>query len=163
MKNYKFEVMKRIIIVILIISGFPGIRSEAQNPNLEKLNNYKIGFFTKRLNLTTVEAERFWPVYNEYQNQRNLIQLEKLKINRNFNQNGSSLSDNQLAAMGDKFVDCLVQESALAVTFHKKLKEVLPPSKVIMYYQAENQYKAQLLNELQSVRQQNKARPGRNF
>ncbi len=155
--------MKRIIIVILIISGFPGIRSEAQNPNLEKLNNYKIGFFTKRLNLTTVEAERFWPVYNEYQNQRNLIQLEKLKINRNFNQNGSSLSDNQLAAMGDKFVDCLVQESALAVTFHKKLKEVLPPSKVIMYYQAENQYKAQLLNELQSVRQQNKARPGRNF
>jgi hypothetical protein len=163
MKNYKFEVMKRIIIVILIISGFPGIRSEAQNPNLEKLNNYKIGFFTKRLNLTTVEAERFWPVYNEYQSQRNLIQLEKLKINRNFNQNGSSLSDNQLAAMGDKFVDCLVQESALAVTFHKKLKEVLPPSKVIMYYQAENQYKAQLLNELQSVRQQNKARPGRNF
>jgi hypothetical protein len=163
MKNYKFEVMKRIIIVILIISGFPGIRSEAQNPNLEKLNNYKIGFFTKRLNLTTVEAERFWPVYNEYQSQRNLIQLEKLKINRNFNQNGSSLSDNQLAAMGDKFVDCLVQESALAVTFHKKLKEVLPPSKVIMYYQAENQYKAQLLNELQGVRQQQKGRPGRNF
>jgi hypothetical protein len=163
MKNYKFEVMKRIIIVILIISGFTGIRSEAQNPNLEKLNNYKIGFFTKRLNLTTGEAERFWPVYNEYQVQRNQIQLEKMKLNRYFNQNGSTLSDNQLAELGDKYVDCLVQESALAVTFHKKLKEVLPPSKVIMYYQAENQYKAQLLNELQGVRQQQKGRPGRNF
>jgi hypothetical protein len=163
MKNYKFEVMKRLVIVLLIISAFPGINSVAQNPNLEKLNNYKIGFFTKRLNLTTGEAERFWPVYNEYQVQRNQIQLEKLKINRNFNQNGSSLSDNQLAIMGDKYVECLVQESALAVTFHKKLKEVLSPSKVIMYYQAENQYKAQLLNELQSVRQQQKVRPGRNF
>ena len=31
--------------------------------------------------------------------------------------------------MGDKYVDCLVQESALAVTFHKKLKEVLASGK----------------------------------
>jgi hypothetical protein len=65
--------------------------------------------------------------------------------------------------MGDKYVDCLVQESNLAVAFHRKLKEVLPPVKVILYYQAENQYKAQLLKELQNVRQQQKARQGRNF
>jgi hypothetical protein len=163
MNIYNFEAMKKVVIVLFIILVFPVIRLAAQNPNLEKLNNYKIGFFTKRLNLTSEEAEKFWPVYNEYQGKRNLIQLEKLKINRNFNQNGSTLSDNQLVEMGDKYVDCLVQESALAVAFHKKLREVLPPSKVIMYYQAENQYKAQLLNELQSARQQQKIRPGRNF
>jgi hypothetical protein len=155
--------MKRIIIVLFIMSVYPVIRSSAQNPNLEKLNNYKIGFFTKKLNLTSEEAEKFWPVYNDYQGQRNQIQLEKLKLNRNFNQNGSSLSDNQLEEMGDKYVDCLVQESNLAVAFHKKLKEVLPPVKVILYYQAENQYKAQLLKELQNVRQQQKARQGRNY
>lgn len=141
----------------------PVTRSAAQNPNLEKLNNYKIGFFTKRVNLTSEEAEKFWPVYNEYQGQRNQIQLEKLKLNRNFNQNGSTLNVRQLEEIGDKYVDCIVQESALAVEFHKKLKAVLPPEKVIMYYQAENQYKAQLLNELQNTRQQQKLRPGRNF
>jgi hypothetical protein len=65
--------------------------------------------------------------------------------------------------MGDRYVDLLVQESGLAVTFHKKLKTVLTPAKVIMYYQAENQYKVQLLNELQNQRQQQKLRPGRNF
>jgi hypothetical protein len=163
MNIYKFEAMKRIIIFLFIMSVYPVIRSSAQNPNLEKLNNYKIGFFTKKLNLTSEEAEKFWPVYNDYQGQRNKIQLEKLKLNRNFNQNESSLSDNQLEEIGDKYVDCLVQESNLAVAFHKKIKEVLPPVKVILYYQAENQYKAQLLNELQNVRQQQKARPGRNF
>lgn len=147
----------------MIMLMFPVIRSAAQNPNLEKLNNYKIGFFTKKLNLSSEEAEKFWPVYNEYQGHRNLIQLEKLKLNRNFNLNESTLSDNQLEEMGDKYVDCLVQESALAVTFHKKLKEVLPPVKVIRYYQAENQYKVQLLNELQSAKQQQKVRPRRDF
>src|SRR5450759_693158 len=131
MNIYNFEAMKKVVIVLLIILVFPVIRLAAQNPNLEKLNNYKIGFFTKRLNLTSEEAEKFWPVYNEYQGKRNLIQLEKMKINRNFNQNGSTLSDNQLVEMGDKYVDCLVQESALAFAFHKKLREILAPSKVI--------------------------------
>jgi len=163
MNNYKFDAMKKIVIFLLIILIYPVTKSVAQNTNLEKLNNYKIGFFTKRLNLTSEEAEKFWPVYNEYQGQKNLIQLEKLKLNRTFNQNESALNDRQLEEIGDKYVDCIVQESALAVTFHKKLKTVLPPAKVIMYYQAENQYKAQLLNELQNARQQQKLRPGRNF
>lgn len=163
MNNYKSGAMKRIIIFLLIILIYPVTKSVAQNTNLEKLNNYKIGFFTKRLNLTSEEAEKFWPVYNEYQGQKNLLQLEKLKLNRTFNQNESTLNDRQLEEMGDKYVDCIVQESALAVTFHKKLKTVLSPAKVIMYYQAENQYKIQLLNELQNQRQQQKLRPGRNF
>jgi hypothetical protein len=155
--------MKKIIFFSLLLAIIPVIRSSAQNTNLEKLNNYKIGFFTKKLNLNSEEAEKFWPVYNEYQSQRNIIQLEKLKLNRTFNQNESSLNDKQLEEIGDRYVDCIVQESALAVTFHKKLKTVLPPEKVIMYYQAENQYKAQLLNELQNVKQQQRLRPGRNF
>jgi len=148
--------MKKILFLLLIILTFPVIRTEAQNSNLEKLNNYKIGFFTKKINLTSTEAEKFWPAYNDFQSQRNKIQLEKLSINRDFNLNENSLSDSQLEEMGDKYVDCLVRESNLEVTFHQKLKELLPPAKVIRYYQAENQYKLQLLNELQNVRQQQK-------
>lgn len=156
--------MKKILFLLLIILTSPVIRTEAQNSNLEKLNNYKIGFFTKKINLTSTEAEKFWPAYNDFQSQRNKIQLEKLSINRDFNLNENSLSDSQLEEMGDKYVDCLVRESNLEVTFHQKLKELLPPAKVIRYYQAENQYKLQLLNELQNVRQQQKGlRPGRNF
>ncbi len=155
--------MKKLSLFIPIVFLLTTLKSEAQNSNLEKLNNYKIGFFTKKLDLTSDEAVKFWPVYNEYQTERNSIQLEKLKINRNFNLNESSLNDKQLTEMGDKFVDLLVQESDLAVEFHKKLKDVLPPAKVIRYYQAENQYKAQLLNELQNARQEQKLRPGRRF
>ena len=163
MNNFKFKAMKKVVFILLIMLTMPVIKTAAQNTNMEKLNNYKIGFFTKKLNLTSQEAEKFWPVYNDYQTQRNQIQIEKLKLNRNFNLNESTLSDKQLEEMGDKYVDCLVQESNLAVVFHKKLKEVLPPAKVIMYYQAENQYKIQLLNELQTAKQQQRLRPGRNF
>jgi hypothetical protein len=64
------------------------------------------------------------------------------------------MSDSQITELGNKYCAILVQESALAVTFHKKLQEILPPRKVIRVYQAENQYRIQLLNELQDRRQQ---------
>jgi len=160
MNTFKLQAMKRTIIFFIIVLTFPVTRSAAQNANRERLNNYKIGFFTKKLNLTSEEAEKFWPVYNEYQDQKNSIQIERVKLIRDFKLNENNLSNAQLTEIGDKFVNSLAEESSLAVSFHKKLKEVLPPAKVITYYQAENQYKAQLLNELQNVRQQQRLRPG---
>jgi hypothetical protein len=143
--------MKKAATLLVLIVTMPLMWLSAQNTNLEKLNAYKIGFFTKRLNLTSQEAEKFWPVYNEYQAQKNLIQLEKLKLIRTFNQGESTLSDSQVSEIGDKLIGCITQESALSISLHKKLKEVLPPGKVVRFYQAENQYKAQLLNELQNT------------
>ena len=163
MKKIKFEAMRRGVIVSVILLMLPGIRLKAQNTNFEKLNDYKIAFFTRKLNLTSPEAEKFWPVYNEYQKQKKLIQQEKVSLMRDFNQNESTLNDNQLAEIGDKLIACIVQESSLAVTFHKKLKEVLPPAKVIRLYQAENQFKAQLLKELQGARQQQRSGPRRDL
>ena len=163
MNNYKSEAMKRSVIFLTIMLMFPFIRIGAQNPNLEKLNSFKIGFFTKKLNLTSEEAEKFWPVYNEYQRQKNKIQIDRISIIRNFNQNENTFSNNQLSEMGDKLLAAIVQESSLAVIFHNKLKEILPPAKVIRFYQAENQYKIQLLNELKGVKQQQRAIPRRDL
>lgn len=151
-----FMVMKRNLLVFIVIIAFPAFRTLAQEPDNERLNAFKIGFFTKRLDLSTGEAEKFWPVYNEYQNLKIQIQAEKIKLVRYFNQNENSLSDNQISEIGDKLASTIVKESELAVNFHKKLKEVLPPKKVIRFYQAENQYKVQLLNELQNRPLQNR-------
>lgn len=158
MKDYN---MKNSLKLLFILTLLPLVTTSGQNNVPERLNAYKIGFFTKRLSLTSSEAEKFWPLYNEFQEKRQQIQSEKLKLIRTFNQGESTLSDSQVSEIGDKLVGALVKESELAVTFHKKLKEVLPPAKVIRFYQAENQYKIQLLNELQR-RQQNRpaGRPG---
>jgi hypothetical protein len=159
MNFYKSTAMKRGIIILVVMLVYPSLELSAQNQNLEKLNTYKIGFFTKRLNLSSAEAEKFWPVYNEYQNQKTRLQVEKTLTIRTFNQNENTLSDKEITAMGDKLIGIITEESALAVTLHKKLKEVLPPAKVIRFYQAENQYKQQLLNELQGKQQQRRPPP----
>jgi hypothetical protein len=138
---------KAISIAVLMILTFSWII--AQNPNQERLNAYKIAFFTKRLNLTSNEAERFWPLYNDFQDKKASIQMQRIQMNRKFNQEGSTMSDTEIIALGDKLVELEVLEAELSVKFHKSVKEVLPPVKVLRLYQAENQYKVQLLNELQ--------------
>lgn len=156
MNNYNISIMKKTALLILACFLISALKISAQNPEQERLNSYKIGFFTKRLSLSAAEAEKFWPVYNEYQEQRNAIQKERIRLIRNFNQNQSTLNDAQLTEISDKLIGIVVTESDLAVSFHKKLKEVLSPAKVISFYQAETQFKAQLLNELQNRSQKNR-------
>jgi hypothetical protein len=151
--------MKKGLLILIIVLAFPLIPLHAQNPNLEKFSAYKVGFFTKKMNLSSEEAEKFWPVYNDYQKQKNLIMREKIMIIRDFNQNESILSEGQLTEMGDRLIKYISDESSLAIAFHKKIREILPPAKVIKYYQAENQYKIQLLKELQENRQQRRGNP----
>lgn len=160
MNFYKKEVMKRnvvLLIVTLILSTSPaGAQNQNPNPNpnQERLNAYKIAFLTNRLKLTPSEAEKFWPVYNEFQAKRIEIQQERVKLNVKFNQEGASMTDEQLTVLGDKFIELEVAETDLAMKFHQTLKGVLPPAKIIRLYQAENQYRQQLLKELQERREQ---------
>lgn len=152
--------MKKLIIVLIVFAGLALARAGAQNPGREKLDAYKIAFFTKRLNLTPQEAEKFWPVYNEFQNKRIALQTERMQLNRNVNTNELNMSEKEMIEAGDKLISLQVQEANLAMDYHKKFKEILSPVKVIRLYQAENQYRLQLLNELkQNQPQRNNNQP----
>ena len=146
--------MKKRTVLLTIILLLSPLLILAQNENQERLQAYKVAFFTKRLNLTPGEAERFWPLYNEYQAKKTEIQQSRIGLNRKFNREAASMSDEQLTAAGDKLIELEVLETELSVVFHQNLKAVLPPVKVLRLYQAENQFRQQLLNELQERRQQ---------
>lgn len=143
--------MKKIQLV-LILAFLAMMAGKAQNTTREKLDAYRVGFFTKKMNLTSEEAEKFWPAYNDYQKKKNELQRERIMLVRDFNQNESALSDKELTEIGDNLIATFSRENEMAQDFHKKLRELLSPDKVIRYYQAENQWKAQLLNELQENR-----------
>ena len=149
MNSFKFEIMiKRGISALFVLLAVAVFGASAQNPNFERLDSYKIAFFTKRLNLTPQEAERFWPVYNEYQVKKNGIQQQRILLTRNSNQNSVNMSEKELTDAGDKLISLQMEEADLALESHKKFKEILSPAKVLRLYQAENQYRLTLLNEL---------------
>jgi hypothetical protein len=131
MKYYKHTIMKRgaSFLVALMVLSTAGIF--AQNPGNERLDSYKIAFFTQRLKLTPSEAEKFWPIYNDYQERKAKIQQERIQLHKKFNQEALNLSDKEMTVMGDKLIELVVLEAELSMTFHQHLKAVLPPAKVL--------------------------------
>ncbi len=148
--------MKRtlLIIVTMLLVGHMGLRAQDQ-ADMEKLTAYKIAFFTRKLDLKPSEAEKFWPVYNEYSSKKSKIQLDRLSMMRYVKMNEAIISDQEITETPDKLVQTYVDESNLTITFATEIKKILPAAKVIKFYQAEVQYKQQLLQELKERRQGN--------
>ena len=130
-----------------------GLGQGAMQGEGEKLTAYKIAFFTKNLNLTPAEAEKFWPLYNDFSARRNKLQADRLLLMRYAAQNEANMSEGEIASTADKLTQSFADEASMVVSFNENLKKVLPPAKVIKLYQVENQYKQQLLRELNQRRQ----------
>jgi len=75
--------MKKFILLLFLMTGlFPAIKAQdpGDDTRAEKIQSLKIAFITQKLQLTTDEAQKFWPVYNQYDNEiRNLQTDSKLK------------------------------------------------------------------------------------
>lgn len=57
--------MKKTILFLAFFTGLFYI-CDAQPPRGEKIQAIFVAFVTKELNLTSDEAQKFWPVYNQY-------------------------------------------------------------------------------------------------
>src|SRR6187397_2237939 len=65
----------RLIFTILLMACFIAPARSQQANDGERLEALKIAYLTKKLNLKTEEAQKFWPVYNEY-----IAEMKKVRI-----------------------------------------------------------------------------------
>ena len=61
---------KYFLILLVLLAGISVARAQDDTgPKAEKIQALKIAFITQKLQLSSAEAEKFWPVYNEYENE----------------------------------------------------------------------------------------------
>jgi len=72
--------MKKYLLLIILSLGmvFNGWAQDGdQKDGANKLEALKIAYLTKRLDLSTEEAQRFWPVYNKYAEEIKRVRVEQ--------------------------------------------------------------------------------------
>lgn len=136
----------------IVFSQAPGNnraqRIEKQNEKKENIELQKIAFITKKLNLNPEEAQKFWPVYNQFQdkvqelheNRRKELMEAKGKINE--------LSDKEITELVDNEIISRQKEVDLLKEYLAKFKAILPIKKIAKLYEAEEQFKRFLLRSL---------------
>lgn len=148
--------MRIILITILSLSSLTLFAQHSRHGNHrgkenhhkekmspEKLEAQKIAYFSTQLDLTPAQAQEFWPVYNQYSNQKKQIR-EKRRARPDL----TNLDDEQADKLLDQFVANKQIELDLDKEYIEKFKQVLPSQKVIMVFILERKFKEQMLNDV---------------
>lgn len=146
MKNYK-----SLIVYLFLISattfGQRGPMREHFKEKKDQIKALKIAFITTELKLTSDEATKFWPLFNEYEDKQQEIKKLKLKayLEKTDNNSLDNLSEKEAAdliAQMEKAEEDLFQ---LKKKFISNLRNVIPSYKILKLKKAEEQFSKKLL------------------
>ena len=114
-----------------MVASLFSVTAKAQDG--EKIKALKIAFITQKLQLTPEEAQKFWPIYDQYERE-----ISGLETN---DQNAPALQNEE------KFLD--IRKKYLG-----SFEKVLGPQKTNTLFNAERDFRSILIRRLQNRNQQ---------
>lgn len=114
----------------------------------EKLKADKKLIVAKYMELTESEAGKFWPVYEQYQNDLQTSNERLRKLLENYAADYKSLTDEKAKSLLDEWIALEQDEGKRRSAFAPKVLQALPPRKAARYLQIENEYRILLRYEL---------------
>ena len=135
--------MKNLIILLFVfLTSFSFSQNESKNDKVEAM---KIAFLTNKLNLTAKEAQLFWPLYNEYSQKMDVLRRAKKSEYDEIKSKNSTPTDKEIESYMEEVFLTKQKELDLQKEYYNKYTKILSMKKVAQLYQAENQFKKELL------------------
>lgn len=142
--------MKKIILFLLFISAFQvQAQEELLREKKERIKEMKIGYITSELKLTTTEAEKFWPIYNSFEDTQFEIRHQKMKA---FSR---KMNDTNIDRLTEKEANVLLiqmesnEEELLSLRkkLVSNLRAIIPAVKILKLKKAEDDFNRKLLQQ----------------
>ncbi|KDN55763.1 hypothetical protein [Flavobacterium seoulense] len=140
--------LKKILPLLLLFS-YSFYAQESMNDKKEQIKSMKVAFFTTELDLSSQESEKFWPLYNAYDNKQFEIRHKKMKAFK------SRLNNDALDKISEKDASNFLNQMEAAdeelfwlrKKFTKSLRTVLPDVKVLKFKKCEDDFYRKLLQQ----------------
>jgi hypothetical protein len=147
--------MKRSGLFTFLILGFMGFYStlSAQNKAaMRKIESARIALITERLGLSPAQAERFWPIYNEYSTQRRQIRNQWTEARKGVDP--QTMTEQQSQQMMNLRFEVKQKELNLEKDYAKRLRKVISSQQILSLRNAEDDFKRMLLQRIEQRRRQ---------
>lgn len=118
----------------------------------QKIEAARIALITERLGLTPEQAERFWPIYNEYNNQRRNLVQELQEARRNVDM--KNLSEEQGQALMKLGLDIRERQVQLDKTYSQRLMQVISTMQMLSLRKAEDDFRRMIIQRLEERKSQ---------
>ena len=130
-----------ILTFIFLISS---LSLMAQRPSMEEIKTRfhaeKVAYLKTRIDLTSDEADKFWPVYNEYDSKHVDIQIAYMNLERKVMMSKETPSDDEIISFIKDYYTKQQEEEELNEKYYERFLKILPPKKVLNLYRAEKDY-----------------------
>lgn len=135
---------KTLLLTLLFLSGLIGTTQDKET--LRKIEAAKIALITERLDLTPTEAEKFWPIYNEYRKSQRQLNSEFRQARKNFDPAKASEEESKkLLELGIQIKERKVE---LNRQYSEKLLQVISNKQMLQLRQAEEDFRKMLLDRV---------------
>ncbi len=135
--------MKNIVILFLLLAT----GMNAQDGKHEKIKALKTAYITEKLALTSTEAEKFWPIYNKFEEKfHDIRKKEKYEIYQKLRDGLDKMNDAEANTLIDASLSLESDELALRKQMITELRDVISPKKIIILKKAEDDFKKELLD-----------------
>ena len=136
------------ILFIFVTAWNISLAQPTQQAQKDDIDAQRIGFITKELQLTTQEAQVFWPVYNKYR-----TELETLRKNRSTELmaakvNFDEYSNEEVNKIIENEFVYRQKELDLMKRYNEEFKKILPIKKVAKLYRADQLFKIYMIKDL---------------
>ena len=146
----KLQTFTLLLLVFLLnmLTGNAQNRKFGNGSQRERIDAQKVAFITDQLQLTPEEAQKFWPVYNQFNAQKEDLSRDFMKGISKFRKNEDTMTDKDAIELSDSYIRHAQKMVDLQKDCHLKLKEVLPPKKLLKLYNVEREFQRLLLQRL---------------
>lgn len=143
--------MKKITLILVFTLISTSSNAQFKKEMREKIRTYKIAFLTEKLALTESEAEKFWPVYNNFD--KKMVQLrreEHMGIRKKIKKLGGldNISDKQAKEIIEKMHYLAEERTKTKNIFFKKISTIIPYKKILHLEIAEHEFNRKLMRKL---------------
>lgn len=151
----------RILIIALLLFSFTGMAQRKFDPQtLELIKTKKIAFMTEQVGLTSQEAEKFWPVYNELEKERYMLMDKKRDLEEKSETPKPGMTEADYRKLATEIAAAHAKEGKLIEEYNVKLLNILPAEKVVKLYRAEGKFRASLMHEFRRGQEDKREKEG---
>ena len=135
--------------LFLLLSVITYGQNERLKEKRDQIKAMKVAFLTTELNLTSIEAEKFWPVYNAYDDKQFELRHQKMKTYARKLNDGSldNMSDREALAFLNQIESTDEEQYVIRKKFNSALRNILPPTKILQLRKSEVDFDRKLLKQ----------------
>ena len=149
--------MKKLVPIAFLLIATIGF-AQPGGKMRERIKSQKIAFITERLNLTTTEAQEFWPIYNAFETKIERIRSQELRVIRQKMRQNPEMSNTEAEKILADLMNAEDRMYQAKVDLFNTLKGVLPAKKIIQLNAVEDEFNKKLLEHLRDFRDKRQKR-----